>query len=174
RTAGMGPGTGVADIGAMVCCAEAPSVPAAATMAATPTLRMRTVVMTFPPCAFPGNSSHLFLSLHVFRSPSSAPFRSARNDADAARERLRHRKLPLHDLEGKRRQGTRGRTVDHCRALAQVEMRIVARAFEDLLIRHPAIHLTSGVRTNRGIPNHAFGRALLGRADKRRWIEAQQ
>jgi hypothetical protein len=59
----MGPGTGVAATGAMVCCAEAPSVPAAAKMAATQTLRMRTVVMAFPPCAFPGNSSQLFLSL---------------------------------------------------------------------------------------------------------------
>src|SRR6516225_642742 len=171
----MGPGTGVADTGAMVCCAEAPSVPAAAKMAATQTLRMRIVVMTFPPCAlFPEIPVSFFCRCNVFRSPSSTPSRSARNDADAARERPRHRELPIHDLEGKRRQGTRGRTVDHCGALARVIMRIVARAFEDLLIRHPAIHLTSGVRTNRGISNHACGRAVLGRADKRRRIQAQQ
>src|SRR5262245_19067731 len=170
----MGPGTGLADTGAMVCCAEAPSVPEAARRAATQTLRMRTLVMTFPPCAFFPQIPVSFFCRCMCSDRPYPRFRSARNDADAARERLRHRKLPIHDLEGKRRQGTRGRTVDHCGALARVVMRIVARAYEALLIRHPAIHLTSGVRTNRGIPNHAFGRALLGRADKRRRIQAQQ
>src|SRR3989442_10877601 len=47
RISGIGPGTGVAEAGSIICCAEAPHMPAAA-MAATHTLRMRTLVITFP------------------------------------------------------------------------------------------------------------------------------
>jgi hypothetical protein len=48
---GIGPGVGVAEAGAIICCADAYGIPAAASTAATPTLRMRTlaIVMTFPP-----------------------------------------------------------------------------------------------------------------------------
>jgi len=48
---GIGPGVGVAEAGAIICCAEACEMPAAASTAATPTLRMRSlaIVMTFPP-----------------------------------------------------------------------------------------------------------------------------
>jgi hypothetical protein len=51
RMSGIGPGVGVAEAGAIICCAEACGIPTAASTAATPTLRMRTlaIVMTFPP-----------------------------------------------------------------------------------------------------------------------------
>src|SRR5207244_142272 len=50
---GIGPGTGVADAGATVCCATAADRPAAMTMAATQTLCINVLVsiMTSPPCA---------------------------------------------------------------------------------------------------------------------------
>jgi hypothetical protein len=48
---GIGPGPGVAEAGAIICCADAGEIPAVASKAATPTLRIRTLVtvMTFPP-----------------------------------------------------------------------------------------------------------------------------
>jgi hypothetical protein len=47
----MGPGTGVAEAGAIVCCAEAVDMPVAATMAAAQTLGKNILVstMAFPP-----------------------------------------------------------------------------------------------------------------------------
>jgi hypothetical protein len=47
----MGPGTGVAEAGAIVCCADAVDIPAATTMAAAQTLCKNILVSTtaFPP-----------------------------------------------------------------------------------------------------------------------------
>ena len=50
RMSGIGPGTGVAEAGAMVCCADAADMPVAARIAPTHTLRMKTLVMTFSSC----------------------------------------------------------------------------------------------------------------------------
>src|SRR5204863_496809 len=75
---------------------------------------------------------------------------SARNNADAAGERFRHRQLAAHDLERQRGQGARRRTIDDRRALARIVVRIVAGAFESLLLRRPDIHLAAGVWADRG------------------------
>jgi hypothetical protein len=51
RTSGIGPGTGVADAGAMVCCADAVPTAAAANIAAahTPCINFLVSNMAFPP-----------------------------------------------------------------------------------------------------------------------------
>ena len=64
--------------------------------------------------------------------------------------------------------------VDHRRGFARIVMRIVTGAFENLLLRQPAVHLAPRVRTNRGIGNDTLGRTLFGRSHQRRWIEMQQ
>ena len=76
--------------------------------------------------------------------------------------RLQTREFAVHNLERQRRQGARGRAVDHRRALAWIIVRIMTRAFESLLLCCPPIHLTTRVRTNRGIGNNAVGRAIPG------------
>jgi hypothetical protein len=51
RISGIGPGTGVAEVGAIVCCADAPTIPLAARMAAAhaPCMRTLALVMAFLP-----------------------------------------------------------------------------------------------------------------------------
>jgi hypothetical protein len=73
NTSGMGPGTGVAEAGAIVCCAEAVDMPVAATMAAAQTLGKNILVstMAFPPryvLASPFVSARLCVS--YMNSPS--------------------------------------------------------------------------------------------------------
>src|SRR5213594_425309 len=155
RISGIGPGTGVAEAGSIICCAEAPHMPAAA-MAATHTLRMRILVITFPP-------------LLCRATPESA-----RNNADAAGERFRHRQLAVHDLERQRGHGARRRTIDDRRALARIVVRIMAGAFESLLLRRPDIHLAAGVRADCRIGDDALRRAIFGRAHQRRRVQTQQ
>src|SRR5262245_18072237 len=137
-------------------------MPVAARIAPTHTLRMRTLVMTFPPCP-KQDSTGFCLNCCVpsgfFESRATA---STRNDADASDERLGHRELAVYELKRKRRQGARGGTVHHRRALARIVVRIMTRALENLLLCHPSIHLATGVRTNRGIGNDAVRRAILG------------
>ena len=53
-------------------------------------------------------------------------------------------------------------------------MRIVAGAFEKLLLRDPYTDLAAGMRADRRIGDHALCRALLRDADQRRRIEPEQ
>src|SRR5262249_6375570 len=53
-------------------------------------------------------------------------------------------------------------------------MRIVAGAFENLLLRDPYTDLAAGMRADRRIGDHALCRALLRDADQRRGIEPEQ
>src|SRR5262245_44012955 len=99
---------------------------------------------------------------------------SGRNDANARGERLRHHELAVRDLERKCRQGARGRAIDHRSALARIIMRIVAGAFENLLLRDPYTDLASGMRADRRIGDYTLRRALLRDADQRRRIEPEQ
>src|SRR5262249_27193554 len=155
RMSGIGPGTGVAEAGAMVCCAGAAGMPVAARIAPTHTLRLRTLVMTFPPFPQPDSTGvclNCWVTSGFLERRATA---STRNDADAAGERFGHRELAVYELKRKRRQGARGGTVHHRRALARIVVRIMTRALENLLLCHPSIHLATGVRTNRGIGNNA-------------------
>src|SRR6476660_6863620 len=95
-----------------------------------------------------------------FRRAARQP--SGWNDTDATSERFGDGQLSLHDLERQRRQGAGRRPVDHRRGFARIVMRIVAGAFENLLVREPAVHLAAGMRTNRGIADDALGGAILG------------
>src|SRR5262245_9264108 len=162
---GIGPGTGVAEAGAMVCCADAADMPVAARIAPTHTLRMGTLVMTFPPCLWQ-DPTGVCLNCCVATVPSRFFERcataSTRNNADAAGEWFGHRELAVYELKRKRGQGAGGGTVHHRRALARIVVRIMTRAFQNLLLSHPPIHLATGVRTDRGIGNDAVGRAILG------------
>src|SRR5262249_60890893 len=90
------------------------------------------------------------------------------NDANARGERLRHHELAVRDLERKCRQGARGRAIDHRSALARIIMRIVAGAFENLLLRDPYTDLPTGMRADRRIGDHALCRAPVRDAGPRR------
>src|SRR5262249_12559588 len=94
--------TGVAEAGAVVFCADAADMPVAARIAPTHTLRMRTLVMTFPPCP-KQDSTGFCLNCCVATVPSGFFERrataSSRNDADAAGERFGHRELAVYDLK---------------------------------------------------------------------------
>ena len=99
---------------------------------------------------------------------------SSRNNADTTGERFRDREFAVHNLERERRQGAGRRAVDHRRALAWIIVRIMTRAFEKLLLCCPPIHLTTRMRTNRGLGNDAVDGAIPRWSDERRGIEMQQ
>src|SRR5262245_37821646 len=140
---GIGPGTGVAEAGAIICCAEAPDMPVAASTAAVHTLCMSNLVMSPPPCCPARERDFSWLAACEGLLCSSLPDRlaSARNDADAAGEGFRHREPAVDDLERQRRQRPGSGTVDDGGSLARIVVRVVAGAFEDLLLRAPDIHL---------------------------------
>src|SRR5262249_47813733 len=162
---GIGPGTGVAEAGGVGCFAGAGGMPGAPGVGPPPNLPLGTLVMALSPCPTQ-DSTGFCLNCCVATAPSGFFERrataSSRNDADAAGERFGHRELAVYDLKRKRRQGARGGTVHHRRALARIVVRIMTRALENLLLCHPSIHLATGVRTNRGIGNDAVDRAILG------------
>src|SRR5262245_19613014 len=99
---------------------------------------------------------------------------SGRHNADASGERFRHGKIAVHDLERQRRERPRGRTVEHGGRLARVEVRVVAGAFENPLLRNPYADLAARVRANGRVGDNTFGGALLRVAFERRRIEPQQ
>src|SRR5580765_8523741 len=91
---------------------------------------------------------------------------SVRYNADAPGERLRYDELALGDLQRQRGQGPcRGPAHDGS-AFARIVVRVVAGAFEDLLLGLPAANFAAGVRANRRIGYDAFGRAILGRPNE--------
>src|SRR4051794_24407576 len=121
---GIGPGTGVGDAGTISSCAVPPTIPLAARMAPTHTLRMRTLVlvMVFSSLLSPEAEPH-WVSPDLLNGSPPPPSTlrllraaiSSRNDAHAAGERLGDDELAVNELERQRRQGTRRRTVDDSR-----------------------------------------------------------
>src|SRR5215468_6149442 len=145
----MGPGTGVAEAGAMVCCADAPDMVVAARIAPTHALRLRALVlvMTFPPCPRMPIEGFSDLSTLRLSPPVSVASRggSSRSNTDTTRERFRDRELAVHNLERECRQGAGCRAIEHRRALTWIIVRVMTRAFENLLLCCPPIHLTTRV-----------------------------
>src|SRR5262249_60172685 len=118
-------------------------MPVAARIAPTHTLRMRTLVMTFPPV--PSETHRVLSEIAALRlsPPGFRPRRAAassRNDADAAGEWFGHRELAVYELKRKRGQGAGGGTGHHRRALARVVRRIMTRAFQHPVAGHPTRH----------------------------------
>src|SRR5580698_3423745 len=94
--------------------------------------------------------------------------RSGRYDAEPPDEWLGDGKLAIDNLERKRRQCARGRSIhDRCR-LARIVARIVTWTFEIELIRLPAGHFAARMRADSRISDNAIGGEPLRRLFKRR------
>src|SRR5688572_19893656 len=83
--------------------------------------------------------------------------RIERLESDSAFERARDHERAVDELQRERGQRQRRRTADDARAVAGIELRLVARAFEAQHVAVPVRHVAARVRADARVRDDAVG-----------------